>query len=58
MESEPVEGNNPLTRLQNVVLAPHIGSATVETRESMSRLTVRNLDLGMAGRKPAYSVGF
>ena len=32
-----------LLDLPNVVLTPHIGSATVETRESMTRLVVDNL---------------
>jgi glyoxylate reductase len=32
-----------LLGLPNVVLAPHVGSATVETRESMTRLVVDNL---------------
>jgi lactate dehydrogenase-like 2-hydroxyacid dehydrogenase len=32
-----------LVGLPNVVLAPHIGSATVETREAMTRLVVDNL---------------
>lgn len=57
-ESEPLQKGDPLTRLQNVVLAPHIGSSTAETREAMARITLRNLRLGMARKKPAYSVGF
>jgi glyoxylate reductase len=32
-----------LLELPNVVLAPHIGSATVETREAMTRLVVDNI---------------
>jgi glyoxylate reductase len=32
-----------LLELPNVVLTPHIGSATVETREAMTRLVVDNL---------------
>lgn len=57
-ESEPIGRGDPLTRLQNVVLAPHIGSSTEETRAEMARITVRNLHLGMAGRRPLYSVGY
>ena len=33
----------PLLDLPNVVLAPHIGSATVETRAAMTRLVVDNV---------------
>ncbi len=55
-ESEPVRRSNPLVQLQNVVLTPHIGSSTVETRSAMADITLRNLDLGMRGKKPVYSV--
>lgn len=53
---EPIGKNHPLTKIQNVVLAPHIGSSTVETRKKMAELTVKNLKLALAGKKPIYSV--
>ncbi len=53
---EPIGKNHPLTKMQNVVLAPHIGSSTVETRKKMADLTVKNLKLALAGKKPIYSV--
>ena len=34
-ESEPVKRNSPLLKLENVVLAPHVGSSTNETRQKM-----------------------
>jgi lactate dehydrogenase-like 2-hydroxyacid dehydrogenase len=34
----------------NVVLTPHVGSATVETREAMARAVVANLDAWLAGQ--------
>lgn len=55
-ESEPVRRSNPLVRLPNVVLAPHIGSSTAETRSEMADLTLRNLDLGLRGQRPVHSV--
>lgn len=55
-ESEPVGRSNPLVRLPNVVLAPHIGSSTAETRSEMADLTLRNLDLGLRGQMPVRSV--
>ncbi len=55
-EFEPIGKNHPLTKIQNVVLAPHIGSSTVETRKKMAELTVKNLKLALAGKKPIYSV--
>jgi glyoxylate reductase len=39
-----------LLDLPNVVLAPHIGSATVETRESMTRLVVDNIHAAERGK--------
>jgi len=57
-EIEPISKNHPLTKLQNVVLAPHIGSSTKETRAKMAEITVKNLNLGMNGKKPIYSVGY
>ena len=57
-ESEPISSENPLLSLQNVVLAPHIGSSTIETRIEMAKLTLKNLELGMAGKSPVYSVGY
>jgi len=34
---------NALKEMENVVLLPHVGSATVETRAAMGKLTVDNL---------------
>jgi glyoxylate reductase len=57
-ESEPISKKNPLTKIQNVVLAPHIGSSTKETRTKMAEITVKNLNLGLEGKSPIYSVGY
>lgn len=57
-ESEPISKRHPLTKIQNVVLAPHIGSSTKETRAKMAELTVKNLNLGINGKDPVFSVGY
>ena len=57
-ETEPIKKDHPLSKLQNVVLAPHIGSSTEETRIKMAEIAVKNLNLGMNGEKPVYSVGY
>ena len=57
-EIEPIDKKHPLTKLQNVVLAPHIGSSTKETRAKMAEITMKNLNLGISGKKPIYSVGY
>lgn len=41
-----------LLDLENVVLAPHIGSATAETREAMASLAIDNLLAGLEGTVP------
>lgn len=46
---EPVEPGNPLLSLPNVVLAPHIGSASERTRARMAELAVDNLLAGLRG---------
>jgi len=55
-ESEPIAKNSPLLKLENVVLSPHIGSSTQETRKKMSEITAENLLNGLQGKKLLYSV--
>ena len=53
---EPLEVDSALLQLDNVVATPHIGSATVETREAMARCAVDNLLAALAGERPANRV--
>lgn len=41
-----------LSALDNVVLLPHVGSATVETRERMAEMVAENLLAGLEGKLP------
>ena len=45
-----------LLELENVVLLPHIGSATVTTRSNMSAMAAGNLVAMLAGRRPGNAV--
>ncbi len=45
-----------LVGLENVVLTPHIGSASFETRERMANMAVQNLLVGLEGRRPQHLV--
>ncbi len=45
-----------LLALENVVLLPHLGSATVETRDAMGHLVLDGIDAVLAGRKPGNLV--
>lgn len=51
-EQEPVEHDNPLLEMKNVVTLPHIGSSTHETELKMSELAAKNLEAGLNGEKP------
>ena len=54
--NEPIGKKHPLNKMNNVVLVPHIGSSTKETRKKMAEITVMNLKLGLNGKKLLYSV--
>lgn len=51
-EQEPTSIDNPLLKLDNVVVAPHISSASLETRARMSEIVADNLVAFFEGRKP------
>jgi lactate dehydrogenase-like 2-hydroxyacid dehydrogenase len=56
MEREPLDPASPLAALPNVMLMPHVASATVETRRAMSELAIRNLRAALAGDVPPTAV--
>jgi glyoxylate reductase len=54
-EKEP-EVHPKLLNLENVVLAPHIGSASIETRDKMAALAAENLAAVLRGEEPKTPV--
>ena len=56
-EQEP-EVHPGLSAFENVVLAPHLGSATTETRTAMADLAARNVIAVLAGKPPLTPVPF
>lgn len=48
---EPLDPASPLLALPNVVLTPHIGSASEATRAKMVALAIRNLEAALAGER-------
>ena len=47
--NEPLPADHPFLTMRNVVLLPHVGSATLSTRNAMVRRALENLDAGMSG---------
>jgi glyoxylate reductase len=55
MDPEPPQMDNPLLKLPNIIIAPHIASATVGTRNAMAEICANNLIAGLTGQKlPAW----
>ena len=50
-ETEP-GGNPAFAEHENIFMLPHLGSATVETRDAMGARALDNLDAFFAGREP------
>ncbi|MBO3801077.1 MAG: D-glycerate dehydrogenase [Thermoproteota archaeon] len=48
-QKEPVNRSNVLVSFENVVLTPHIASATVEARKGMAELAVKNMLQALQG---------
>ena len=55
-EKEPISFSNPLLRMQNVMILPHIGSATYQVRSKMARVAAENLLNVLKGIEPLYVV--
>jgi len=51
-ENEPLPRTSPLLQMKNVVLLPHIGSATFQTRSKMAQVAAKNLLDVLAGKEP------
>ncbi len=51
-EQEPTPADNPLLKLDNIIVAPHISSASHETRSRMAEMVAENLVSFFEGRVP------
>ena len=51
MEVEPIPADDPILRLENVVLSPHLGTDTEGTRLKVSMTAARNLLAGLNGER-------
>jgi glyoxylate reductase len=55
-EVEPVPADEPLLRLDNVVVPPHLGSASIKTRTKMATMAAENCLAAVTGKVPANAV--
>jgi len=51
-EKEPIDPENPLLRLDNIIVTPHIASASIETRKNMAIMAAKNLVAALRGEEP------
>lgn len=56
-DPEPIPPDSPLLQLDNLVIAPHIGSASRATRGKMARIAAENLLAGLRGAPLLHRVG-
>lgn len=56
-QPEPLPRDHPLLKLPNLVLTPHLGSASDRTRRRMIEMSIENLRAGLAGQPLPYRVG-
>lgn len=55
-EPEPIHLDDPLLTLDHCLIVPHIGSASVRTREKMALMAVENLLAGLRGERLPHCV--
>jgi glyoxylate reductase len=56
-DPEPLPRDHGLLSLPNVVIVPHLGSATVQTRRRMTEVSIDNLMAGLRGEPLLHRVG-
>jgi len=50
-EPEPIRLDDPLLTLDNIIIAPHIASASYQTRDKMAMMAAANLIAGLRGER-------
>jgi lactate dehydrogenase-like 2-hydroxyacid dehydrogenase len=55
-DPEPLPADAPILKLPNVIVIPHVGSATIGTRGKMAEIAIDNLIAGVTGRPLRHGV--
>lgn len=55
-EPEPLPANHPILKLPNCIVVPHIGSATIRTRDRMATIAANNLIAALSGKPLLHQV--
>ncbi|AFZ35789.1 Glyoxylate reductase [Stanieria cyanosphaera PCC 7437] len=55
-DPEPIPMDSPLLKLNNIIITPHIGSASYQTRAKMAQMAVDNLIAGLQGTRLPHCV--
>jgi glyoxylate reductase len=55
-EKEPIDLANPLINLDNIIMTPHIASASIDTRIAMAMMATTNVIAVLDGREPPNAV--
>ena len=55
-EVEPISPDDPLLTLDNIIITPHIASASFTTRKNMALMVAENLLAGLRGQTPPNCV--
>ena len=50
-DPEPLPRDHALNSLDNVIIMPHLGSASEQTRDAMAKMAAANLMAGLEGRE-------
>ena len=53
---EPPQKDNPLLKLEQVILTPHIGSNTVECMDRIALDVAEDVHLVLSGKKPKHPI--
>ncbi len=55
-EPEPIHSGDPLLTLDNIIIAPHIASASYQTRTRMATMAAENMMAGLKGERLPHCV--